>query len=194
MYTYMAKELKKHYFNIDEILDEGYQIGETYEDYLNGKWILLSDEQLAFRSEFPSATPEEVFNMALHPQQERTLEQARIEKIDLIQQYDQSTNVNAFIYQGNEYWFPKEDRIGLYRRYSSEQTENVSMWLGNNKIIVPIEQALEFLDTLEQYAGECYDTTHEHIAFVSQSDSIEAIDAFDETAGYPEKIEFVISE
>ena len=42
-------------------------IGETWQDYLDGKWVELSEQQLAFRDEHPEASIKEVFDMQMTP-------------------------------------------------------------------------------------------------------------------------------
>lgn len=71
-------------------------IGTTYEDYLANKWVLLSEEQVKFHKDKPTASVKEVFYMELEPKPERSIDDAKNElryKIDL---YDNSENVNSF--------------------------------------------------------------------------------------------------
>ena len=68
MKTYIWKTHKGYYVEFPEEIDEQYwagQIGTTYEDFLNGKWVLLSDEQVAFHNEHKYASIREVLNIAL---------------------------------------------------------------------------------------------------------------------------------
>lgn len=69
MNIYIQKDTTTIYVELDFLLDENsYEIGTTWEDYKNGKWVLLSEEQVAFREENPDASAEEVFNMELNPE------------------------------------------------------------------------------------------------------------------------------
>jgi hypothetical protein len=59
-------------------LDEKYNVGSSYEDYQNGKFVKLSDEQISFMESNPTASISEVWNMKMNVV-ERTLEQAKQE-------------------------------------------------------------------------------------------------------------------
>lgn len=49
-YVYIKKSIAKHFVDFTEPLkaEEYNNLGETYEDYEKNKWVLLSDEQVAF--------------------------------------------------------------------------------------------------------------------------------------------------
>lgn len=84
MKTYIKKSIKGYYIEFPEEIDATYwegKIGSTYEDFKDGKWVLLSDEQLAFHTEHPEASISEVLNMTLPEPHQRTLEDAKREKI-----------------------------------------------------------------------------------------------------------------
>ena len=65
MFTYIKNNIKNIYFESEIELDENYCIGTSYEDYLNGCWIKLNDQQLLFKEENPTASVKEVFEMKL---------------------------------------------------------------------------------------------------------------------------------
>lgn len=48
-------------------LDKRFNIGKTFDDYLNGQFVLLNDQQVAFRNSHPDASFREVWNMKLDP-------------------------------------------------------------------------------------------------------------------------------
>jgi hypothetical protein len=53
MITYIRKNIKGYYIEFPEEIDAQYwegKIGTTYTDFLDGKWVLLSDEQVAFHA------------------------------------------------------------------------------------------------------------------------------------------------
>ena len=59
MKTYIRKSIKGYYIDFPDEIDSEYwvgKIGSTYEDFRADKWILLSDEQLAFHTEHPNAS------------------------------------------------------------------------------------------------------------------------------------------
>ena len=68
MYTYIRIQHKGYYLETETQIDADYwagQIGTTYQDFLDGKWVLLSPEQVAFHEEYPNASVKEVLDMHL---------------------------------------------------------------------------------------------------------------------------------
>lgn len=110
MYTYLKKDLRGHYLELEEQLpaDQYENVGTTTaEDYKNNLWVKLSEEQLAWKAENPSATPVEVINMAFNP---KTLQQKQSEKRSQVQNYV-SQNSNNFTLNGNKLWLNSTQRI-----------------------------------------------------------------------------------
>jgi hypothetical protein len=118
MKTYIRISIKGYYIEFPEEIDAQYwkgKIGSTYEDFLDNKWILLSDEQAAFHVEHPEADVKYVLNMILPEEPNRTLEDAKTEKIRAVEEYDNSNNVNSFDVDLGEdniisYWLTPEQR------------------------------------------------------------------------------------
>ena len=99
MKWYIKKDIKGYYIDFPEEIDAEYwagMIGESIEDFYDNKWVLLSDEQVAFHEANPNASLREVWNMELTPAPERTIDDAKREKIAEIERYDTSDNVNSF--------------------------------------------------------------------------------------------------
>lgn len=67
MYTYIKRDVPLYYVELQEPLQkENYNnLGESYDDFLNNKWVLLSDDQVAFKLSNPNAKISEVWNMKL---------------------------------------------------------------------------------------------------------------------------------
>jgi hypothetical protein len=57
-YLYIKKSIAKHFVDFAELLkaEEYNNLGETWKDYLDNKWVLLSDEQKAFYEANPNAS------------------------------------------------------------------------------------------------------------------------------------------
>ena len=102
MYVYIKLSVAKKYVSFATPLseEEYNNIGSTWADYLNNKWVLLSDEQVLYRDEHPSATVKEVWDMSPSQPHARTLEEAKNEKLMQVAIYDQSSAVNEFTYSG----------------------------------------------------------------------------------------------
>lgn len=123
---------------------------------------------------------------------EDTLEQAIAEKIATIQAYDTSDNVNSFLLNGVAAWIAREDRIGTRRaiELDIEAGNEVSeIWLQGMRLQVNSQLALKLLDKLEHYAFLAYNATQRHIYNVRQLTTIEEVNKYDYTQGYPEKLE-----
>ena len=52
---------------LDFELDENYEVGTIYEDYLDGAWVPLNAEQEAFYEAHPAASAKEILECELTP-------------------------------------------------------------------------------------------------------------------------------
>ena len=121
-----------------------------------------------------------------------TLESVKAKKIEEIDKYDVSSAVNGFYYQGSEYWLDKDTRVGLMNSTTilKEAGEtSTSLWLGNLHIVLPVDDVIDKLSQLEVYALECYNVTAQHKVAVSGLQTIEEVQAYDVTSGYPTKLD-----
>ena len=124
---------------------------------------------------------------------EPTLEEIKARKVEEILAYDSSEAVNEFTIGGQPMWLDKATRAGLLLRFEAEnkvgRTET-TLWNGGQSYTLPLESAMQMLIALELYASECYDNTQRHLAEVAKLDTIEAVEAYDYTIGYPAKLAF----
>jgi hypothetical protein len=107
--------------------------------------------------------------------------------------YDSSAEVNGFSIGGVDMWLDKSTRAGLLLRFQAEVAlgnEMTALWFGGNEYPLPLAVALQMLYALEVYASQCYDNTQRHLAEVMALSSIEEVEAYDVTKGYPEKLKF----
>ena len=122
-----------------------------------------------------------------------TLEEIKANKVDEILAYDSSSAVNEFSIGGVPMWLDKATRAGLLLRFEAEgkvgRTET-TLWNDGQSYTLPLEQAQQILIALELYASACYDNTQSHIAAVNAMESKEAVEAYDYTTGYPQKLAF----
>ena len=122
-----------------------------------------------------------------------SLEDVIKNKVSEIQVFDKSECVNSFELSGRSMWLDKSTRVGLFNSINIEKeagkTETV-LWYDAVKYIIPISDALDMLNVLEMYALECYNVTQSHIAAVKALDTIEEIESYDYTVGYPKKLSF----
>lgn len=183
--------------NLDFELDDNYEVGATYEDYLNGAWVPLNEDQEEFYKTHPSASIREVFDCELTPPYEPTLDDLKNMKVREITAYDGSDAVNSFTLGSKQMWLDKDTRVGLVNSITIEQTagkETTVLWHDAVKYVIPIPLALWMLSSLELYALASYNATQEHIAAVRLLTSKEEVDAYDYTSGYPEKLVFNLNQ
>ena len=137
----------------------------------------------------------------IEPTYTPTLEDLRARKIAEILAYDSSSEVNEFSINGQPMWLPFETRTRLDRRFKVEIAEaaakgqtaentNTTLWYEGQSFEMPLDVAQKILTSLELYATYCYDNTQRHIAEVMKMDSVEAIETYGYTTGYPDKLEF----
>lgn len=107
--------------------------------------------------------------------------------IKKIEQYDQSDNVNSFIYKGNKYWLDKQQRSCM-RTVAESGLEEIEIVLGNEVLVLSPEFVKQFILQLEAYAYKCFVVTAKHQASVQSLQTSEDILNYDYTTGYPEKI------
>lgn len=175
-------------------LDEKYNVGSSYEDYQNGKFVKLSEEQISFMESNPTASISEVWNMKMNVV-ERTLEQAKQEKLAAIEQYDSSSSVNSFNVNNNSVWLDKDTRSNYKTSIDAAELlgeTEISLLISNLSVTLTIQQAKVMLAQIQRYADACYLVTQSHIAGVKALTTINEVDVYDIEKGYPDKLTFTI--
>ena len=123
------------------------------------------------------------------------LEQAKADKIAEIAAYDTSSSVNGFILNGLLVWLDKATRVGLMNSTTIAKAagqETTTLWLGDVKLVVGCDKAIQLLSALEIYALECFNVTASHKAAMSELKTIEEVEAYDYKAGYPKMLEMSV--
>jgi hypothetical protein len=175
------------------MLDKIHHVGQTWEAYEGGAWIPLTDGQIAFRDVHPGATKKEVFDMQLTQAPERTLADAIREKTMAIDMYDNSDAVNSFQFNGASCWITASERSTYKTSIDAAELlgeEDIRLPMAGEIITLPIQQAKIMLAKLQRYADNAAIVTAVHRATVAQLPTIAAVDGYDHTAGYPEKLSF----
>lgn len=127
------------------------------------------------------------------PTEEELLQRAKIRKKQEIEAYDKSDEVNLFYIGDTPMWLDKETRTGLMLRFQAEialGNENTTLWANGVQYPLPLATAVQMLYALEVYASACYDNTQRHLSEADALTTVEAIEAYDYTWGYPEKLRF----
>lgn len=212
-YTYITKNNKLTYIGLNDLLDPSCNdIGESYLDFLAGKWVLLSADQVQFKEEHPEATVEEVFNMKLVEKIDEDiavneLARAKSDKLEAIYQQDAESNkfFISVISEGkevanSEFWMDKDLRNSLLnvtlpalQKNGDTTTRLWSNTIPPTSIDVPIEWALNCIPIVEVYAKKTYDLMQGNIAKVYEAQSVEEINRIDVESGYPPYITFELN-
>lgn len=174
-----------------------YYNSETEEYYYEGRSMTRKLEDGKLFSGVPTAEQlaEWGFVPYVPPVPERTLEIAKAEKIAEITAYDTSEAVNSFMLGNAVMWISRDNRISLMNsttilKNAGETT--TTLWYGGQKYTLPCDTLIQMLGALEIYALQCYDVTEEHKAAVNALTTIEEVDAYDYTTGYPERLSFSV--
>ena len=160
--------------------------------FYNGESIVIGDvrylppvsEEILLQAGWLPYTPPE-------PTEEELLAQAKESKVAEIETYDQSNAVNVFYLASQPLWLDAATRQQLRTSidaYQAMGTENVSKWFGGQQYTFPVSLWLTMLNALEVYAGDALNVTEANKAAVMSLESVEAVDAYDITQGYPEPL------
>jgi hypothetical protein len=196
-YLYIKQSIAKHFIDFAEPLsaEEYNNLGETWQDYVDNKWVLLNEEQRAFYIEHPNATPKEVWDIEMFPEPERTIEQAKREKIEEIEIYDQSEAVNSFTIGNLSMWLTVDERQQIATQINANESigrQTMTKWFQGNEFTFPVSTWRQMLIALEVYAGDALNVTEAHKAAVNALDNVEDVDGYNYATGYPEKLHFNI--
>ena len=106
-----------------------------------------------------------------------------------IEKHDTSSVVNGFILNGQRVWLDKATRVGLMNSTTIAKAmgqPTTTLWLGDVKLVVECDKAIQLLSALEMYALECFNVTAAHKKAVAEMSTVESVLEYDYTAGYPE--------
>ena len=112
-----------------------------------------------------------------------------------IEKHDTSSAVNGFILNGERVWLDKATRVGLMNSTTIAKAmgqATTTLWLGDVKLVVVCDKAIQLLSALEMYAMECFNVTAAHKAAVEKLQTVEEVLAYDYTAGYPKILEMSV--
>lgn len=142
-------------------------------------------------SEYSEAAVNEAYAAWKTALTNRGLARAKREVLKKIEAYDTSPAVNGFALNGAVVWLDKATRVGLMNSTTITKAmgqPTTTLWLGESKMEVPCGTAIQLLSALEMYALECFNVTAAHKKAVSELNSIEEVEKYDITAGYPAQL------
>ena len=201
-YVYIKKSILGYYCVFPKMLKEEdfNNLGTTYEDFKEDKWVLLSKEQVQFHNENPSASIKEVLDMKRNtvpePTYEEQLQRAKSNKLMELNNYDNSSAINEFVINEElRTWFTPEQRANYKNSIDSAKLlniESLQLLVDNNLLEIPTYKAEKLLAMIQLYADTCYIVTKQHEQRISQLETLQEVEEYDFTAGYPEKLNFEI--
>lgn len=112
-----------------------------------------------------------------------------------IDKHDTSSAVNGFILNGQRVWLDKATRVGLMNSTTIAKAmgqPTTTLWLGDAKLVVECDKAIQLLSALEMYALECFNVTAAHKKAVAEMSTVESVLGYDYTAGYPKMLEMSV--
>lgn len=175
-----------------ELSASKYDVGTTYEDAIQGKYVRLNDGQIEFMKNNNTNNIYNVWYMSTTVIN-RTLEQAKVEMLNKITEYDNSEDVNSFTFNGIKCWFDTEQRRGYAQSILSCKTlqvETIQVPIGNTIVTMKVSDADIMLAKVHLYADNCFMVTLQHKNTVNNLTTIEEVDSFDYKSGYPDKLVF----
>ena len=108
-----------------------------------------------------------------------------------IEKHDTSSAVNGFILNGQRVWLDKATRVGLMNSTSIAKgmgQATTTLWLGDAKLVVECDKAVQLLSALEMYALECFNVTAAHKKAVAEMSTVEQVLGYDYKEGYPQTL------
>jgi hypothetical protein len=121
------------------------------------------------------------------------LENAIKEKLASLAAYDTSQAVNSFSISGVPCWITASERATYNTSVSSAELLGetaIEIPLAGHFFTLPIAQARMMLAAIQRYADKAAIVTAKHKAAIEALTTVEAVDAYDFTAEYPEKVTF----
>lgn len=116
---------------------------------------------------------------------------AKAAKIAEIAAYSDSDAVNSLTFNGLKTWLTRTVRDGYDTSITAAKNlgeANVTFMVGDNEMQLPVGQARRVLDLVQRYADACFIVTERHKIAVRALQTVDEVEAYDYTKGYPEKL------
>lgn len=190
MVTYIKSDVRKIYIQLENELDpQLYQnIGTTWEDYVNNKFVKLSEQQVAFKSANPSAKVREVWNMELDPVHVRDINDAKSEKKSELARY-KSQHVGDFKYNNISVWLSDSERVIKKAEVENAKNNGVTTYSVSSDIEdLSVDNAIALINSMTQREYECNQVVASKIADIDSLESITDVDAVVVSDGFPAEL------
>lgn len=121
------------------------------------------------------------------------LDAAIEKKTDEITKYNTSENVDGFFLNRKRHWLTLDERKAAELSTKAHQTlghETTEQYLRGQLYTIPCDTLLYILAQLEVYALACFNHGLKQKADVKAMKSVEEVEAYDVTSGYPDMLTF----
>ena len=129
----------------------------------------------------------------IEPTDKQLLDIAKRKKQSEITDFDNSANVNLFVIGGEPMWLIFEQRSRLKASIEAKEAageEAMTKSFGGKEYTFTLPQWKAMVNAVENYAWQCQTVTESHRHSVDLLETTEAVNSYDYTVGYPEKINF----
>ena len=119
------------------------------------------------------------------------IDMAKAAKIAEIAAYSDSDAVNCLTFNGIKTWLTRTVRDGYDTSITAAKNlgeANVTFMVGDNEMQLPVDKARRVLDLVQRYADACFIVTERHKIAVRALQTVEEVESYDYTKGYPEKL------
>lgn len=118
-----------------------------------------------------------------------TLEKAIARKVVELNRYDNSNAINEFFLSDTSMWVTLNERINMKQSLDVlEDDEQWTYWYNLVPFTFPVYVFKNMLKAVERYAIMCKNRTFEHERNIRALESVEDVENYDFTTGYPEKV------
>ena len=119
------------------------------------------------------------YNASVEAVNRMAVQQAQRQKIREIDAYNDSDSVNGFFINGAK----AKQTLGA---------TTMSQWLGGQEFTLSPGTAVMLYAQIESYALDCQNVTEAHKSAVLALNTVEEVEAYDITQGYPDMLSFTI--
>ncbi|MDD7317897.1 MAG: DUF4376 domain-containing protein [Prevotellaceae bacterium] len=122
---------------------------------------------------------------------EEELQRAKEVKIAEIAAYSDSEAVNSLTFNGIKTWLTPNVRANYLVSLDAAELlgeTNITFVVEGVQASLPIKQVRLLLAKIQRYADACYLVTERHKIAVKALQTVEEVESYDYTTGYPEKL------
>ena len=154
-------------------------------------WILVKGDKMYSEAEVKSVNGWSTVagTPVPPPTPEEELTRAKAEKLAELAAYDRSGNVNGFTLAGHTIWIAPAERTNYLNTMQGAARLGIESvpFMGQT---IAVADAITMLDAINIYAMQCVAVTDAHRSAINALATIEEVEAYDFTVGYPDKLNF----